>query len=272
MILINGRAENRIEITDRGLQYGDGLFETLPYRNGYLEYLDAHLKRLTLGCERLSIPFQHLDLLITELETFCHTLIDDFVIKIIITRGSGGRGYFANNIEPTRIISSHPFPTYPDTYSQLGVSVRLCKHKLSENPILAGIKHLNRLDQVIARNEWDDTTIAEGLMFDQQNNLIEATMSNIFIVKSGQLLTPLLTTSGIVGVMRAEIIRLAIEHDIPVKEVVLTQKDLLNADEVFVCNSVNGLWPVNFITDTQHTYPVGSVTKLCQDLIMQAQK
>ncbi|MBE9532915.1 MAG: aminotransferase class IV, partial [Proteobacteria bacterium] len=123
MILINGVAEDRIDVLDRGLQYGDGLFETIVYRDGALEFLDAHLERLITDCKRLKIPFQeYYDSLRTELKSVCQSLNDDAVIKVIITRGIGGRGYFAgSDIIPTRIISSHPLPNYPDNSYQQGV-------------------------------------------------------------------------------------------------------------------------------------------------------
>mgnify|MGYP000155490561 CR=1 FL=1 len=272
MILINGLAENRIDVVDRGLQYGDGLFETIPYRAGRAEFLDAHFQRLKLGCERLQIPFTQFDLLQAELTTACQQLNDDAVIKVIITRGSGGRGYFSDKqTKPTRIISTHSYPTYPSSNSQQGISVRLCRHKLSENPTLAGIKHLNRLDQVLARNEWNDD-VSEGLMSDQNERIIEGTMSNVFVVKSGMLITPLLRTSGVSGIIRQQIIRLATKQNITVKEVDLTRQDLQEADEVFVCNSVIGIWPVIRITDLKHSYPVGPVTKQCQNMLLRADK
>ena len=269
MILVNGKAEDRINITDRGLQYGDGLFETIAFRQGVAEFIDAHLQRLLAACERLKIPFSQLDLLHKELETVYQSCNgSDCIIKIVITRGSGGRGYLADsNIVPTRIISTHTMPNYPESYSKKGVSVRFCQHKLSENIVLAGLKHLNRLDNVLARNEWTDTSIAEGLMFDQSNHLIEGTMSNVFIVKSQQLITPQLDKSGVAGIMRAQIIKMAKQQGLTISESTLTQDDLTNADEVFVCNSVNGIWPVNSIDDIAKTYTVGPVTQQLQAVL-----
>lgn len=270
MILVNGKPENRISVLDRGLQYGDGLFETIAFRNGISEFLDAHLQRLILGCERLSIPFKQLEQLRTELAIVYQQLGDDAVIKIIVTRSSGGRGYFADkNVEPTRIISTHPYPAYPQSYIHLGVTLRLCEQILSENKCLAGIKHLNRLEQVLARNEWDDPDIAEGLMCDNHGNVIEGTMSNVFIVKSGRLYTPDLSTSGVSGIIRGQIIMLTKETDLVVEECVISKQKLFSADEIFVCNSLIGIWPVRKIADT--VYPVGAVTKRLQQALLQKQ-
>jgi 4-amino-4-deoxychorismate lyase len=273
MILVNGQAENRIEVIDRGLQYGDGLFETLAYRQGKLEFLEAHLQRLHNDCKRLNIPFHQTEELRAELAQVCDALSENAVVKIIITRGVGGRGYFASqDIIPTRIVSTHPYPVYPDSYPIEGVTVRLCQHRLGENAALAGIKHLNRLDQVLARNEWTESDIAEGFMCDQHDNLIEGTMSNLFIVKSGELLTPELSKSGVAGIMRAQIIQLAKANKLSVNETSLTQLDLNQADEAFLCNSINGIWPINHVIDTKQHYSVGPITKRCQQLLAEAVK
>jgi len=274
MILVNGVAENRINITDRGLQYGDGLFETIAVRKGIAEFLDAHLNRLVLGCEKLSIPFQQMKQLQDELNTVFHSLNNtDAVIKIIITRGSGGRGYLANSDGvPTRIISTHLSPEYSASDRKTGIRVRFCQHKLSENTALAGIKHLNRLDQVLARNEWHDTDITEGLMFDQDNNVVEGTMSNLFMVSANQLLTPILNKSGVAGIMRGQIIRLASENELAVKQCLISTQQLIDADEVFICNSVMGIMPVANIIDTDTTYAVGPITQRLQQALQQTSK
>jgi len=274
VILVNGKPEDRISISDRGLNYGDGLFETIAFRNGVAEFIDAHIQRLVDGCIRLNIPFQQLELLSTELDSIYQSLKDvDSVIKIVITRGSGGRGYLADNTaEPSRIISTHAYPSYPKSYQQQGVSVRLCQHKLSENPTLAGLKHLNRLDNVIARNEWSDENIAEGLMFDQSNHLIEGTMTNVFIVKSNQLISPLIQTSGVNGIIRAQLIRMANQLGINFKEDIISQTELNNADEVFVCNSINGIWPVKNIMDFEKTLSVGPITQQLQHVLLEVEK
>ena len=274
MILINGQADDRITIADRGLQYGDGVFETIAYRNGIAEFLDAHLERLIAGCNRLVIPFQQLELLRSELNTVCHDLAaDDAVIKIIITRGSGGRGYLADSdVEPSRIISTHPFPTHPETHVTTGICVRFCQHNLSENSNLAGIKHLNRLDQVLARNEWHQPNIAEGLMSDNHGHVIEGTMSNLFIVKAGQIVTAELTTSGIAGIMRAQIMRLANENGLTVEQRAITKTEVFNADEAFICNSIIGIWPVTSIDGSETEFQVGSITRRLQHVLAESSK
>lgn len=271
MILVDGKPDNRISVSDRGLQYGDGVFETVAYRNGNAEFLEAHLSRLSLGCQRLNIPFQQQIQLQQELTVVFKELADtDAVIKIIISRGSGGRAYLADaSIKPTRIISTHPLPSYPENHQQTGITAIFCQQRLSENTSLAGIKHLNRLEQVLARNEWHDPAIAEGIMLDQHDHIIEGTMSNLFIVKAGQLVTAELSKSGVAGIIRAQIMELANANNIDCKESMLTKSALSNADEVFVCNSIIGLWPVIKIVDSKinYNYSIGKITTQLQDLL-----
>lgn len=272
MILINGLPDNRITILDRGLQYGDGLFETMAFRAGTIEFIDAHFARLIEGCRRLNIKFTQADELNNELNTVCQSFDgNDAIVKVIITRGVGGRGYLAtNDVEPTRIISTHPLPEYPTHYRQTGVKTRLCTHTLSENSVLAGIKHLNRLDQVLARNEWHDSDIVEGIMLDQVGKVIEGTMSNVFMVKEGKLLTPMLDRSGVAGIMRAQTIFLANELNIPVIETHIHIGDFMMADEIFITNSIIGIWPVSVMDNT--SFLVGSITQNLQYALQQAKK
>jgi len=272
MILLNGLPEDRISVLDRGLQYGDGLFETMVYRANTIEFLDLHLSRLMLACKRLNIEFEQIQVLKSELDSVCKFLSDNnAVIKIIITRGSGGRGYLATTgIEPTRIISTHELPRYPTDNVNRGVKLRLCAHTLSENVALAGIKHLNRLDQVLARNEWHDPDIAEGLMQNSAGNIIEGTMSNVFTVKDGRIFTPMLDRAGVAGIIRAKVISLAIEQNLSIDECTMTYDDVLSADEVFITNSVIGLWPVNAISGK--SFSVGPITQTIQTALQQAQK
>lgn len=269
MILINGQPENRIDVADRGLQYGDGLFETIAYRHGQLEYLPDHLSRLIEGCHRLNIAFssaQHQNLL-SEIDTVCQQLNGDAVIKVIVTRGTGGRGYrYQTEMSTTRIISSHAMPVYP-VANVSGITVRICQQRLAINPSLAGIKHLNRLEQVLARNEWQDETIAEGLMLDYQERLIEGTMSNLFLVRNNELFTAELSSSGIAGIMRKQLIKIADELDIPLHITTLTLDDLKSAEEVFVCNSLMGIWPVIRITDLNVDFDHGPLTQTLQNAL-----
>jgi 4-amino-4-deoxychorismate lyase len=227
--------------------------------------LEQHLRRLTEGCERLRLPQPPLDKIRDEANTLIQGK-DKAVLKIIITRGQGGRGYrTAANTSCNRILIRYPFPAYPPERYRQGVKVHLCANRLSVNPQLAGIKHLNRLEHVLAANEWQDDTIVEGLMQDHLGNIIEGTMSNVFLFANERLITPDLTNCGIAGIMRQQVLEsaqdLGICHDI--REV--RKPQLLDAGEVFLTNSLIGIWPVTKIE--RRDYDVGPMTRrLMQEL------
>ncbi|MGZ8916866.1 MAG: aminodeoxychorismate lyase [Methylobacter sp.] len=262
MILINGEYKEHIEVVDRGFQYGDGLFETIEVKDGQPVFLDRHLDRLNAGCNRLRIPFPGIELLIFEAKELCkHS--SAAVLKLIITRGSGGRGYRQPDIiQPTRVLSLHPFPDYPAVYKNQGITVRFCDTRLGLNPALAGLKHLNRLEQVLARAEWNNPAIQEGIMMDMNDYVIEGTMTNLFYIKNDTLYTPSLVQSGVAGIMRGITMTLSSEQHLPVIEHSFTKDVLLSADEVFVSNSIIGIWPVNQIGNT--SYQVGPITRQIQ--------
>jgi len=204
MFLLNGQSAGNIDPLDRGLHYGDGLFETIAVINKQPLCWDKHLERLLSGCKSLKINFNDVDALESEVASLCEN-VDRAVLKITITSGVGGRGYQRpeTGTIPTRLLAIHPWPDYPDGYSTQGIQVHLCSAKLGINPGLAGIKHLNRLDQVLARNEWDDTNTMEGLMLDNNDNVIAGTMSNLFVVlPDKKLITSDLSFCGIQVIMR----------------------------------------------------------------------
>jgi 4-amino-4-deoxychorismate lyase len=266
MILLNGQQTDRIAIKDRGLQYGDGLFETIAYKNKKLEFIDEHFERLEKGCLTLNIPTQTLSELENDFSLITQQLEENAVIKVIITRGQGGRGYKQPDAaSPSRIVSLHPFPDYPES-NQQGVRVTRCKQIVSQNPTLAGLKHLNRLEQVLARSEWNDKEIAEGLMSNINGELIEGTMTNLFIVKQNTLFTPDLSLSGIKGIIRKRVISLAESLSIPLHITQIKESDLAASDEVFLTNSVIGIWPVTHIDD-QLSFAYGPITKQLQEAL-----
>lgn len=242
--LINGEAGESVAISDRGLQYGDGLFETIAVRDGIPEFWDRHMQRLLHGCRRLRIPPPSVEQLRAE-ATELHGSSERAVLKIIITRGSGGRGYRAPvPVQPTRILVATVWPAYPSVYGEQGVDVRICEQRLSCNTSLAGLKHLNRLEQVLASSEWDGPEFAEGLMLDEQERVIEGTFTNLFLVKRGHLCTPAVDRCGVSGIMRGVVMDLAGELGCPCVEQNITYEALYRADEIFLTNSLIGMWPV----------------------------
>ncbi len=245
-MLVNGVPGASFDANDRGLHYGDGLFETIAVHGGAPALWDRHMQRLLLGCERLGIAPIDAAQLRRESLQLCEGVAEG-VLKIIITRGSGGRGYRAppsGATQPTRLVALYAWPEYPPAFWVEGVAVRLCSTRLGSNPALAGIKHLNRLEQVLARSEWEDPAIPEGLMLDGEGHVIEGTMSNLFIVRNGRLLTPDLSRCGVAGVMRGCILDGVRDTGIPAEITQITLDDVKSSDEVFLCNSLIGVWPV----------------------------
>jgi len=262
MILINGESKEHIEVSDRGLQYGDGLFETIAVKSGQAQFLDRHLQRLNAGCSRLLISPPDNKLLKNEVASLANQA-DRAVVKIIVTRGTGGRGYRQPDVvKPTRIVSLHPYPDYPNSCQQQGIRVRFCVTRLGLNPTLAGIKHLNRLEQVLARAEWHDPMIQEGIMLDSDGYVVEGTMTNLFFVKDEMLYTASLEKAGVAGIIRGVVMEQAALHGIKIFEGRVSRDDLLSADELFVCNSVIGIWPIRQIEHQQ--YSVGPLTRQFQ--------
>lgn len=264
-ILINGEAKETISVLDRGLQYGDGLFETMAVRDGKIPLWDLHWERLKQGCKQLSISLPNKHVLENEINLLCNDKdANQFIIKLIVTRGVGERGYrFSGTQNITRILSCHPLADYPMSYQTEGVTVRYCETTLSENKKLAGIKHLNRLEQVLARNEWNSDDYQEGLMLSVHGHIIDGTMSNIFTVKDNRVFTPELSLCGVSGVMRKTIIKLSKDLGIPVYEKIVTKNEIEDADELFLTNSIFGIWPVRKIAKKQ--WPnIGAVTMQLQ--------
>ena len=258
-VLVDGEAVAVLPADDRGLQYGDGVFETLAVRDGQPRHWGAHMQRLSEGCRRLGIARPEIGVLAGDCERLCRG-VGTGVLKIIVTRGSGGRGYKIDAAAPARrILSLHAWPDYPASHYRQGVKTRLCRTPLAAHPLLAGIKHLNRLENVLARAEWDEEDIAEGLMSDTQGNLVEGTMSNLFMVLEGRLFTPDLHGRGIAGITRARILGAAAELGIEWQLSTWNSAELQYADELFVCNSIIGIWPLRAVDDWQ--YQVGPVTR-----------
>ena len=261
---VNGEPQDQVPVSNRGLQYGDGLFETLPIIHGQIPLLTYHLDRLYAGCERLAITAPLRDELQTELLNVARHE-RRAVLKLIVTRGAGGRGYQPPaNAHTTRILTRHSWPEYFPAWSESGVQLRICDMRLGCNSWLAGLKHLNRLEQVLARAEWsDDDLWQEGLMLDEEGAVIEGTMTNVFArLRDGSRVTPVLDRCGVAGVMRRYLLESAAQLGEPVAEIRLSLMKLREAQEVFMCNSLIGVWPVRHIHDKE--YAIGDWTRQMQ--------
>jgi len=258
VLLVNGRLvadrTHAIDAQDRGLQYGDGVFETMLLRDGEVCLLANHLARLQVGCGRLGISAPTYEVIQGDIEQLVRIALNG-VIKLIVTRGAGGRGYrAAANLPPNRMTSLHGMPL---TDGAQGVTIRWCQTRLARNAQLAGIKHLNRLEQVLAQNEWHDEHIAEGLMLDTEDEVICATAANVFLVSEGTLVTPDLRFGGIRGVMREQVLLKARSLNIDVQERAVRAKEVLAASELFLTSTVRGVRSVVRLDD--RTWPIGPI-------------
>jgi 4-amino-4-deoxychorismate lyase len=267
-ILVNGEVTDSVPATDRSVLFGDGVFETLTVRDGEPQFWLRHMARLQAGCHQLGIAQideqqlrREADSLIQGAESAQGTLC---VLKIIISRGEGTRGYRPDPAAvPTRIIQLHAWPNLPALGD--GVRTTVCTLRLGTNPQLAGIKHLNRLEQVLARAEWSDADIAEGLLFDHAGRVIEGTMSNLFLVFDGALATPDLSRCGVAGIMRGIVLEIAEQQGLAVSVRDISKAELFQADELFLCNSLIGIWPVLAVDSNR--YATGAVTARLQSLL-----
>jgi 4-amino-4-deoxychorismate lyase len=239
-VLVDGMAADQVSVLDRGLGYGDGLFETIRLVGARAPLWPRHMQRLADGCGRLQLPPPDPAQLWREVGQVGAGM-PQAVVKITLTRGIGERGYrMPASTRPTRIVAAFAAPLVADDAYLQGVHMCVCELRLAEQPRLAGIKHLNRLEQVLARAEWSDPAIAEGLLRDRHDRVISATMANLFAVIDGELVTPALDLSGVAGVARAEV--LARYPRARVTE--LRLETLSAASEVFLTSSVRGILPV----------------------------
>lgn len=264
--LVDGQPAASVTAVDRGLLYGDGVFRTLRVRAGCPLNWRVHQGLLEADCAALGMPCPPEALLREELSRVAP---GDAIGRITVTRGSGQRGYsYTQPVVPTRVVSAYPDVPVDVAATREGVRVRRCDLILSEQPRLAGVKSLNRLENVIARAEWQDPTIREGLLADAAGRVIEGTMSNVFAVYGRRLVTPDLSRCGVRGAQRERIRELATAAGLVVDVSDVTFAGLLDADEVFLANSVIGVWPV--VALESRAWRPGSLTREIQSLLANA--
>lgn len=259
--LVNGRPGDTVGVTNRGLQYGDGLFETVAVQNGQPLLWSRHIERLATGAARLGLdPIDPLLFAreVTELVQGAPLAI----LKLMLVRETSGRGYRSSSQAADRILTLWPWPG--SRRHAGGIDVGWCSTRLSRQPRLAGLKHLNRLEQVLAQNELD-SRYTEGLMCDTEEWVIEGTMSNVFLCSGGCLVTPSLDQAGVAGVMRARVIECARDLGIEAYVRNIKRDDVLAADEVFLTNSVWGVCPVRSLPEC--CYEEGPIARQMSDMI-----
>ena len=270
LALIDGVATGSVSPLDRGLHFGDGVFETIACLRGRPRFLALHLERLARGCHALGFPPPAAERLRAEVEHLAGEQ-ERSIVKLIVTRGPATvRGYaVSGDARATRIAIRYPWPVEDPVLQRRGVSVRVAVTRLGENPALAGLKHCNRLEQILARAESHEAGSAEALMISRSGNLVSGTMTNLFLVdgppESPRLRTPAIDLCGVAGVMRRVVLREAARSGITATECMLWPADLAAATEVFLTNARLGIWPVARIE--QRTLTPGPVTRRLQRLL-----
>ena len=247
MILVDGAATAAVSARDRGLNYGDGLFETMRLHAGRVCLLSRHLARLRAGCARLALPYPGDAPIEADIARLAATAAEG-VVRLVLTRGDGGRGYAPpHDAAGRRIVSLHALPPPGPPALSLGI----CSTPLGQSMALGGLKHLGRLEQVLAAAEvavagWD-----EGLMLDASGHVVEATRHNLFYVRGGRVLTPPLERCGVAGVMRGLVLETLVALNLPGGEAALRYDELDEIDEMFLCNAVVGVRPVRRVADRE---------------------
>ncbi|OEF04036.1 aminodeoxychorismate lyase [Vibrio genomosp. F10] len=264
MFWVNGLPCDTISLTDRSFQYGDGCFTTILTRQGKIKHWQQHQQRMQRCLDQLFIEQPNWKQV--------HKWLDEAALKsrlaglrLNITRGTGGRGYSPNEVSaPNIVISTFSYPEHYQDWAKHGIELGVCAHRLGINPVLAGHKHNNRLEQVLTKRDMDEQGLVDGVVLNIHDYVIETTMANLFWVTGETLYTPSLANSGVAGVMRQLIIERAQERGIPVQIGDFTQQDLDRADEMFMTNSICTVIPVIKLRDNR--YPIGLKTRDFQEI------
>jgi 4-amino-4-deoxychorismate lyase len=252
MFLINGVEQDSLAASDRSVQFGDGCFTTARIHNGEIPFFEKHLQRLQNTCRALMIPFADNDALALEMHSLAQTHREG-VLKVIITRGSGGRGYSPSACQaPVRILSVSPAPVHYPRWQQQGISLALSPVRLGRNSLLAGLKHLNRLEQVLIRAHLEQTEADEALVLDSEGWVTECCAANLFWRAGDTVFTPRLDHAGVNGIMRQHCIALLRQSHFRVVEINAREDAVRQADEVLICNALMPVVPVNQFADARY--------------------
>ena len=248
MILVDGRPVDGVDARDRGLAYGDGVFRTLKCLAGQPQWWRDQIDKLVADCAALALPAPAANALREDVLRVADGV--DCAVKIMVTRGSSVRGYAPPGGQSTRIVMASPLPLHAQANAPDAVAARVCSLHLAAQPRLAGIKHLNRLENVLARAEWNDPACFEGLLCDASGQLVGGTFSNLFWLEGNTLCTPPLDTCGIAGVTRARLLQRAGKLGLAVRYERRPPAAILAADEVLIGNSLIGIRRLARIDDT----------------------
>lgn len=252
MFLINGVEQDSLAASDRGVQFGDGCFTTARIDHGNIAFFERHIQRLQDTCAALMIPFSEWEVLQNEMQRLAQPHASG-VLKVVITRGSGGRGYSAAACQtPTRILSVSAAPAHYAKWRQDGITLALSPVRLGRNPTLAGLKHLNRLEQILIRTHLEQTIADEALVLDSEGWVTECCAANLFWRAGDTVFTPRLDHAGVNGIMRQHCLSLLAQSRFRVVEVNAREEAVRQADEVLICNALMPVVPVNQFADVRY--------------------
>jgi 4-amino-4-deoxychorismate lyase len=264
MVWVNGvRVEADAAAGNRSFNYGDGCFTTMMTRFGQLVSWPYHDQRLKEATERLGISLS--DWPAIERWARQAALADERAgIKVHISRGAGARGYGTQGSQDAVVtITTFAYPSHYADWQRDGLVLGVCEQAMGHSPMLAGIKHNNRLEQVLLKREMEASGYVDGIACDINGCVIETTMANLFWIKNNTLFTPKLTQCGVAGTMRRQVMELAQSLSLPLTVGEHTLDQLLQADGVFITNALLGVAPVSKIK--QHSYPLHPLIKQLQE-------
>ena len=243
IVLVDGVLESEISIFNRNMQFGDGLFETCVSKGNNILFWQRHLSRLNRGCEKLNIKKIAESVWLEDIKkALSLSLEKNCIIKLILSRGNSLRGYsYSEDIEPVRVVIVSEIKKTKSKYS---VSLEYASSGFHSNPKLAGIKHCNRLEQILARANMEGD---EVIMLDENQNIVSVTQGNIYFIFGNKLLTPKLDRCGVVGSRRSLILELARSINLEVDEDTISIEQAEKANEVFISNSLIGIQSVSSI-------------------------
>ncbi|TVP15954.1 aminodeoxychorismate lyase [Shewanella sp. KCT] len=274
-IWVNGEKAVSVSAFDRGLAYGDGLFATMRCRGAEVLFLESHLLRLAQGAHRLGFPLPDSAALREQIAKACEQgakqFSQDYCLKLLVSRGSGGRGYMPPQTPaPTCVLSLHDIPAHYRQWQAAGIKLQLSPVTLGQQPLLAGMKHLNRLEQVLIRTHKLDDGFDDWLVCDTAGNIIEAAMANLFFIKGRTIVTPSLDQAGVAGMMREQLLLWFVESGFTLEVRRVSPNELAHFDHVLASNSLFGAVPVTNIAMTsiaQHSFGQSPLlTQLLHDL------
>lgn len=261
IIIINDAAQPQIAAGCRALQYGDGVFTTIAVKNGQPQLWSLHLARLQLAITRLAIPAPDWQAITHAVYQQAAAYVEPAVLKLLLSRGVGGRGYAPVNCgEPLVYLYHAAMPDYRQ-WQQHGLTVGVAQLQLSIQPALAGLKHTNRLEQVLLKQELAQTKFDDLLVMDLQGHVTEATAANMFYQLDGNWYTPPLHLTGVAGVMRQHILQRLPQ----IAERILPLAELASVQAVFLTNALLGIAPVRQLNN--RVLPINAVQQLRQEML-----